>query len=260
MKKQLFCGLLAAAALVIPSQAARTVPVQVDGTLLAGTSYLEQGVTYVPLRHLLDAMGGWEIHWDSAQTQAVATSDTLSLTADPDQDTVVIGGTAYSARVTLENGRTYVPLRLVVEALGGTAEWDAYLSGAAVTSAGADYNAVDLYWLSRVISAESGGESQTGQIAVGNVVLNRVASADFPNTIPGVIFDRVNGVQFEPVENGTIYNPPTAQAIASARSVLDGADAVGAALYFYAPALSQGLWVNANRTYSMTIGCHRFYL
>ena len=194
------CGMLAAASLSLPAQAARrTVPVQADGTVLKSGSYVEQGVTYVPLRYLLDA-------------------------------------------------------------LGGSAEWDPYLGGAAVTSAGAAHDAADLYWLSRIISAESGGESMEGQIAVGNVVLNRVASREFPDTIPGVIFDRVDGVQFEPVSNGTVYKTPTAQAVEAARRVLAGEKVIGNALYFYAPALSQGVWINANRTYFKTIGCHRFYL
>ena len=100
----------------------------------------------------------------------------------------------------------------------------------------------------------------TGQLAVGNVVLNRVASREFPNTIPGVIFDRVDGVQFEPVANGTVYNTPTARSVEAAKRVLDGERVIGSALYFYAPALSQGVWINANRTYYTTIGCHRFYL
>ena len=46
----------------------------------------------------------------------------------------------------------------------------------------------------------------------------------------------------------------------AARRVLAGENVIGDALYFYAPALSQGLWINANRTYCKTIGCHRFYL
>ena len=95
---------------------------------------------------------------------------------------------------------------------------------------------------------------------MGNVVLNRVASREFPNTIPGVIFDRVDGVQFEPVSNSTVYNTPTAQSVEAAKRVLNGERVVGNALYFYAPALSQGVWINANRTYYTTIGCHRFYL
>lgn len=258
--RAVLCGLLAAASLSVSAQAARTVPVQVDGQTLSGTSYLEQGVTYVPLRYLLDALGGWEIRWDSAARAAVAVSGPARLTASPAENTVTVDGETLSGQVTVSNGRTYVPLRLVTEALGGTAAWDPYLGGAAVTSAGAEYDARDLYWLARIISAESGGEPLRGQIAVGNVVLNRVASSEFPDTIPEVIFDRVDAVQFEPVENGTVYRTPTAQAVEAAQRVLDGENVIGEAMYFYAPALSQGVWINANRAYYQTIGCHRFYL
>ena len=259
--RKLLCGLLAAASLSLPAQAARrTVPVQADGTVLKSGSYVEQGVTYVPLRYLLDALGGWTVSWDSREQEAVAVSGSLRLAADPAANTITVGGREYAGRVTVENGRTYVPLRLVSEALGGSAEWDPWMSGAAVTSAGAEHDAADLYWLSRIISAESGGECLEGQIAVGNVVLNRVASREFPDTIPGVIFDRVDGVQFEPVSNGTVYKTPTAQSVEAARKVLAGEQVIGKALYFYAPALSQGTWINANRTYYKTIGCHRFYL
>ena len=74
----------------------------------------------------------------------------------------------------------------------------------AVVSGSAFYDADVVYWLSRIISAESRGEPLIGQIAVGNVVLNRVRSSAFPNTVWGVIFDRKWGVQFSPVSNGTI--------------------------------------------------------
>lgn len=254
------CALMAAALLAQPSAAARNVQVQVDGTLLPTRAYVDQGVTYIPLRSLLDAFGGWALDWDPDQQAAVATSSASRLVADPDGGTIELDGEVFEARVTVENGRTYVPLRQVTEALGGSAEWDPYLDGAAVTSPGAEYDAEDLYWLSRIIYAESGAEPQEGQIAVGNVVLNRVESRTFPDTIPGVIFDRTNGIQFEPVENGSVYRTPDRQSIDSAKAVLDGSDAIGEAMYFYAPALSQGIWVNANRTYHKTIGCHRFYL
>lgn len=254
------CGLTAAVLLSTPSLAARSVQVQVDGELLSARTYVEQGVTYVPLRSLLDAFGGWEIGWDAEAAEAVATSASARLAADPAENTITLDETEYEARVTVENGRTYVPLRLVTEMLGGRATWDGYLDGAAVTSPNADYDASDLYWLSRIISAESGAEPMEGQIAVGNVVMNRVASSEFPNTIPGVIFDRVDAVQFEPVENGTVYRSPSVRSVEAAKRVLDGENTIGSAMYFYAPALSQGIWINANRMYYRTIGCHRFYL
>lgn len=258
--KRILCGLLAAASLSIPAASVRTIPVQIDGFPLSGASYLEQGTTYVPMRHLLEKLGDWEISWDSAAGEAVAVSGDSRITANPDKNTVIVDGTTHSAQVTVKNGRTYIPLRLVTEAVGGSAEWDPYLKGAAVTSPEASCDASDLYWLSRIIYAESGAEPLEGQIAVGNVVLNRVTSDDFPNTIQGVIFDRLHGVQFEPVSNGTVYKTPSAQSIEAARRVLAGENVIGNALYFYAPALSQGIWISENRTYQKTIGCHRFYL
>ena len=264
MKRKLLCGLLAALTLTglsVKAAPSRVVPVQVDSTVLSqGVNYLENGVTYVPLRGLLNAFGGWSVWWDSGKKVAAASSGSQSLTADPARNTMTVNGRTYSGKVFVERGRTYVPLRTLTTALGGQVAWDPYLGGAAVTSPGADYNAMDLYWLSRIISAESRGESLTGQIAVGNVVLNRVSAGEFPGTIPAVIFDRKHDVQFTPISNGTVYLPPTAQSVEAAKRVLDGENTAGKALYFYAPALSQGVWINANRTYLMTIGCHRFYL
>ena len=118
----------------------------------------------------------------------------------------------------------------------------------------------DLYWLSRIISAEARGESLTGQIAVGNVVLNRMASPKYPNTIYDVIFDRNGGVQFEPVSNGTVHQPPTETSIQAAKLALKGVNVVGESMFFFNPDLSPGTWIVNNRTYYKTIGAHRFYL
>lgn len=261
MKRTLLCGLLAAASLSLPARAhARPVPVQVDGCLLEEGAYLEEGTTYVPLRSFLDALGGWELTWDSQRQAAVAASGTADLVADPGENTLSVNDRTYNGRVTVENGRTFVPLRLLIEALDGSVAWDARLGGAAVTSPDAPYDAQELYWLSRIICAESGAEPMRGKIAVGNVVLNRVDSEDFPDNIPDVIFQFDGKIQFEPVENGTVYRDPTEQSVEAAKRALDGENTIGDALFFYAPALSRGEWINENRTYYRTIGCHRFYL
>ena len=267
MKRKFLFGLLAATAIfcALPAQKAqaasgRLIPVQVDGEVLKTVNYLQNGVTYVPLRNLMDSFGDWSVYWDSAKKEAVASSSKYHLTANPNKNTITVNGKSYTGTVFVERGRTYIPLRTVVTACGGSVEWDPYLGGAAVTSAGAEYDAADFYWLSRIISAESQGEEMKGQIAVGNVVLNRVEAKEFPNSIPAVIFDRKYDIQFTPVSNGTVYLTPTQKSQEAARRVLDGENVVGDALYFYAPALSQGTWINANRTYHMTIGCHRFYL
>ncbi|MEG2037954.1 MAG: cell wall hydrolase, partial [Ruthenibacterium sp.] len=122
------------------------------------------------------------------------------------------------------------------------------------------YPPQELYWLSRIISAESRGEPLRGQVAVGNVILNRVASPAFPNSVQGVVFDKRNAVQFEPVSNGSIYAAPSPQSVTAAKMALDGSREAGDALYFFAPSLSKGTWIAKNRAYLKTIGCHRFYL
>ncbi len=256
MKRKLLCGLLAAAALCLPVQAARPAAIQVDGELLSASAYVENGASYVPLRDLLEALGDWNVWWDGTAARAV--SEDASLRAEPGSG-LTVGGKRYPCAVRVAAGRTYVPLRLTVEALGGSVQWDPWLDGAAVTSPGAEHSAADLYWLSRIIHAESGGEALEGQIAVGNVVLNRVASGDFPGSIPEVIFDSENGVQFEPVSNGTVLNEPSELSREAARRVLAGENTAGDALYFFAPALSQGTWIASSRPYRQTIGCHRFY-
>ena len=78
-----------------------------------------------------------------------------------------------------------------------------------------------------------------GKIAVGNVVLNRVKSSSFPNSVKEVVFDDRYAIQFEPVANGTVYDRPTESALLAAKLCLEGAGAAGDSLYFFAPALSR---------------------
>ncbi|WP_297312005.1 cell wall hydrolase [uncultured Oscillibacter sp.] len=256
MKRRFFVGLLAAVSLCLPVQAARPAGLQVDGELLQTAAYVEEGTAYAPLRDLLDALGGWTVWWDGSAARAV--SEGASLSAEPG-GVLTVNGTRYPCVVDVVDGRTYVPLRLTAEALGGSVRWDPWLDGAAVTSPGAEHDAMDYYWLARIIHAESGGEALEGQIAVGNVVLNRVSSEDFPDSVPGVIFDDENGVQFEPVSNGSVTKEPTELSREAARRALAGENTAGDALYFFAPALSQGTWIDSSRAYRQTIGCHRFY-
>lgn len=93
----------------------------------------------------------------------------------------------------------------------------------------------DLYWLSRVIEAEAGGESQTCKQAVGEVILNRVHSPLYPNTIKDVIFQQDSGVyEFTCVQNGWIYHAPSQSSIQAAEAVLaNQVHIVPSALVFY---------------------------
>lgn len=125
---------------------------------------------------------------------------------------------------------------------------------------GKSYSETDLYWLSRIIYAEARGESYKGKVAVGNTVLNRVKSTDFPDTVKGVIFDTKYGTQYTPVANGTIYNTPDASCINAAKDALSGVNYIGDCMYFYNPRKSTSSWITKNRPYYTTIGNHAFHL
>jgi len=125
---------------------------------------------------------------------------------------------------------------------------------------GANYSDTDLYWLSRIIHAEARGESYRGKVAVGNTILNRVKSSQFPNTVKGVIFDTKYGVQYTPVANNTIYNTPDQSSINAAREALSGVNYIGSSMYFYNPRTATNSWIAANRPYYTTIGNHNFHL
>ena len=134
-----------------------------------------------------------------------------------------------------------------------------YKQAKSMVKADAAYDYEDLYWLARVISAEAKGESFTGQIGVGTVVLNRVRSKEFPNTVKGVVFDQKYGTQFTPVANGTIYQTPTASAVVAAKMCLDGYTLSSSVLYFLNPRIATSSWIVQNRKYAFRIGNHDFY-
>jgi N-acetylmuramoyl-L-alanine amidase len=117
------------------------------------------------------------------------------------------------------------------------------------------YSDDDLYWLSRIVSAEAKGEPIKGQIAVANVVLNRVASGKFPSTIKGVIFARG---QFSPVSNGALYDKPTKDAIESAKKALNGTRVIGKNVYYFFEARTASSRWSKSRHVAARIGHHTF--
>ena len=126
-------------------------------------------------------------------------------------------------------------------------------SGGSVAASAAIISA-DHRLLSKLVYAEARGESYKGQVAVAAVVLNRVASSSFPNTISGVVYQ--SGA-FTCVSNGSINNTPDANAIRAARDALNGWDPTGGCLYYYNPKKTNDQWIRT-RTVKTVIGNHRF--
>ena len=121
-------------------------------------------------------------------------------------------------------------------------------------STGSTTNSSDLNLLSRLIYGEARGESYTGQVAVGAVVLNRVKSSSFPNTIPGVIYQ--SGA-FDVVSDGQINLTPNSTAQKAAQDALNGWDPTYGAIYYFNPATATNKWI-WSRPMTVTIGKHRF--
>ncbi len=124
-------------------------------------------------------------------------------------------------------------------------------SGGAQSNA---YSNSDTYLLARLIHSEARGESYTGQVAVGAVVLNRVKSSSFPNTISGVIY-QANA--FTAVSDGQINLQPSATAIRAAKDAMNGWDPTYGCLYYYNPAIATSKWI-LSRKVVVTIGNHVF--
>lgn len=112
----------------------------------------------------------------------------------------------------------------------------------------------DMTLLARAVYSEARGEPFEGQVAVAAVVLNRLRSPLFPNTISGVIFEPL---AFTAVADGQFWLEPDENAYRAAQMALDGWDPSGGALYYFNPrtATSQWIW---SRPYIKTIGKHRF--
>ncbi|NLM39108.1 MAG: LysM peptidoglycan-binding domain-containing protein [Firmicutes bacterium] len=112
----------------------------------------------------------------------------------------------------------------------------------------------EVKWLAQMIYAESRGEPYLGQVAVGAVILNRLKSPQFPNTLYGVLFQRN---AFQPIKNGAFFNEPDEKAYRAAYEALMGHDPTNGALYFFNPRQSNDKFMHS-RPATVTIGRHRF--
>ncbi len=116
------------------------------------------------------------------------------------------------------------------------------------------YSDADINLLARLIYGEARGESYVGQVAVGAVVLNRIKSASFPNTMAGVIYQ---SYAFTAVDDGQINLTPNATAKKAAQDAINGWDPSYGALYYYNPSTATSSWIFTRKT-TVTIGNHVF--
>lgn len=122
------------------------------------------------------------------------------------------------------------------------------------SSATDSYSNADVMLLARLIYGEARGESYVGQVAVGAVVMNRIKSSSFPNTMSGVIYQRY---AFTAVDDGQINLAPNETAKKAAKDAMNGWDPTYGSLYYYNPRTATSAWI-FTRPVTVTIGNHVF--
>jgi N-acetylmuramoyl-L-alanine amidase len=142
------------------------------------------------------------------------------------------------------------------KALGMNESYNVLAGGNSTTQTGSvgGYSSSDVYLLARTIYAEGRGEPYTGQVAIAAVVLNRVRSSQFPNTVSGVVYQKH---AFTAVTDGQINLTPNDTAMKAAKDTINGWDPTGGALYYYNPAVATSAWIFDRQTVTI-IGKHVF--
>ena len=241
------------------------VPVYVDG-VFGGYSYLVNNTAYLSVPDFCTMIG-------EACTAEESDSNRVSVTAAGAPMEFRVGDTSFTANgryieaksgILALDGKLLVPLSALQRVFGAETSYDSEAFAVTVDtttkqlieSGESFYERNDIYWLSRIIYAEANGQPFDGMIGVGNVVLNRVASSRFPNTVQAVVFEPGQGT---PVDNGSIYNTPSADAVRAAQMCLDGVNTDGNSLFFLNPSIADASWFNSALAYVTTIGGHAFY-
>jgi len=246
-----------------------TVPMYINGIKMADGIKVED-TTYVPLRAFFNVIGDQtDIAWNTDTSTVTVTGKGFTLTATVDNFYMTVNERCFYLPygVLIIDGAVCLPVRELAKIYQAEVGWDLETASVSITAdkltdlaGGADYyNKEDLYWLSRLINAEAGNQPLEGKIAVGNVVLNRVANPSCPDTIYGVIFDAKYGVQFSVTQNGGIYEEPNEESVVAAKICLEGYNLVGNSIYFVNPQVGLTSWFAKTRVFVATIGEHDFY-
>ncbi|MBQ8146875.1 MAG: cell wall hydrolase [Clostridia bacterium] len=251
------------------SEPKSSVGVFINNQQFNGGVTVKDATTFVGIRKFATSMyPGASVSYNYSTRTLTVKTDKLYLTAKDGDNYIVANGRYLYTKspVYMRYGVMYAPVVLMAKAFDAKISWSNYSSSFYITrgsggilSGDKFYRSDEVLWLSRIINAESGAEPFLGKMAVGNVILNRVRSSYFPNTIYGVIFDKKNGTQFSPTANGTIYNTPCEQSVIAAKICLEGYSVNTGILYFVNASVVPNSWVVKNRQLYAKIGNHSFY-
>lgn len=225
-----------------------------------------KGVTYVSLLDMAKEMDETaKCSWNPNTKNATVTTEHLSLSAVGGQLYLVANGRYLYIEETVQQkgDDLLVPLHTLMRAFDAQLFWNgetgitSVITGSGgIVSGDSFYQSDNLFWLSRVVFAESGNQPLEGQMGVAMVVMNRVNRSAYPNTILGVISQQN---QFSVYQNGALANrTPNASSIVAAKLVMDGGIVAELKNATHFDSLSVS-WASRNLTRLAKIGGHSFY-
>ena len=245
------------------------VGVYIDGQAFTTNVQVKDSTTFVGVRKFSNTIDpSAKVTYNYSNRTLTISSSKLYMTVTDGSNYIIANGRyLYTpSPVFMKYGVMYAPVTLMAKAFDAKISWSNNTSSFSITrgsggilSADKFYREDEVYWLSKIINAESGGEILRGKIAVGSVILNRARSSYFPNTIYSVIFDKKNGVQFSPAANGSIYKNANTESIIAAKICLEGYSENNYIFYFVNPKIAPNSWVSKNRSFYAQIGNHAFY-
>jgi len=219
-----------------------------DRYKLDDAPYMYDERMYVPVRHAVEILHG-SIDWDAEKK--ILYLDSIPLVEVNGENSIQAIAEQYSMTTkqlltnneiaSMDKVKTGAKLKVIIPSVLG--------------EKASTYTEADYLLLAKLVMVESGYESYEGQLAVANVILNRVNSGKFPSTIKDVIYA---GRQFPPAHNGLLdKSEPNSSVLRATKDALNGKNNVGGAVYFFNPKYSTGsFW--SNLTVENTIGNHRF--
>lgn len=248
-----------------------SVPVYFDG-LLSARGYLHNGVIFISPQPLCDYYG-LELTERTEGDSAVLTIGGVELLAKLGQGYMAMDGRyLYTPEdYIIVGGHVCLPcdaagriFGISLTAAEDLSRADGELTALRLLQGGEDYYAThypqeDVYWLSRIIYAETKDQPMAGLIGVGNVVYNRLNSDDFPDTVFDVIFDRKHTVQFDPAATGGVLGEPDERSVIAAYLCFEGYNTVGDSLYFVNPDKGDSGWFEQALEPVISLGDHDFY-
>ncbi len=229
------------------------------------SAVIKDGSVYVPVVFFSEAMTDCTVSFDSSTLRV--SSDGLRLQMQIGAQYISANGRYIFIEQGIkraDDGQIWLPLDIMAKVFGCEYTLDidsksAYLAptGEFIEDGSTYYNEQDLYWLSRIINAESRGEPFMGQLAVGTVVMNRTQDNKFPDNVHDVVFD---GEQFSPAVSGSVNMEPYPICVIAAKIILEGYRINDNILFFYAmPKDSEYRNGFTATDTEMVIGNHYFY-